>query len=271
MKHIWVRILLALLVTLSAAIYQRKTGPTYPYDGERKIGNTTIDYKLLRSHGGSGDQPVEITVDDPAISGMIIFRRYKVAEPWHGMTMTRVDNKLVGTLPHQPPAGKLEYFVVVNKENELYSIPTDRTLVTRFKGDVPDWALMPHILLMFVAMLMSTLTGFEALVNGEKMYRLTLWTAGLLLVGGMIFGPIVQKFAFGEYWTGIPFGIDLTDNKTLIAMIFWLIPVFKGGHKNPSREWIIVAALVLLVVFSIPHSFLGSELNYDTGVIDQGN
>jgi hypothetical protein len=47
----------------------------------------------------------------------------------------------------------------------------------------------------------------------------------------MILGPVVQKFAFGEYWTGFPFGTDLTDNKTLIAFIGWiiaLVAVFKS-------------------------------------------
>ena len=35
-------------------------------------------------------------------------------------------------------------------------------------------------------------------------------------LGGMILGPIVQKYAFGAYWTGIPFGHDLTDAKNLV-------------------------------------------------------
>ena len=39
----------------------------------------------------------------------------------------------------------------------------------------------------------------------------------LLAVGGFILGPLVQNYAFGELWTGVPFGWDLTDNKTLIA------------------------------------------------------
>ena len=26
----------------------------------------------------------------------------------------------------------------------------------------------------------------------------------LFLFGGMIMGPVVQKFAFGEFWTGFP-------------------------------------------------------------------
>jgi hypothetical protein len=41
----------------------------------------------------------------------------------------------------------------------------------------------------------------------------------------MILGPVVQYYAFGEFWTGVPFGWDLTDNKTLVAVIFWALAV----------------------------------------------
>ena len=54
--------------------------------------------------------------------------------------------------------------------------------------------------------------------NFMKKY-LTFLTMGSLFLGGMLLGPIVQNFAFGDYWTGIPFGWDLTDNKTLLAAI----------------------------------------------------
>jgi hypothetical protein len=84
----------------------------------------------------------------------------------------------------------------------------------------------------------------------------------------MILGPVVQKFAFGEFWTGIPWGFDLTDNKTLIAMVAWGIALWKG---RKSKYWIIFAAVVLLAVYLIPHSMLGSELNYETMEVGTGD
>lgn len=75
-------------------------------------------------------------------------------------------------------------------------------------------------------------------------------------------GPITQKFAFGEYWTGVPFGFDLTDNKTLIAFIAWIVALWSiYKSKNPGR-WILAAAVITLLVFLIPHSVLGSEIDY---------
>ena len=96
------------------------------------------------------------------------------------------------------------------------------------------------------------------------MNRFAIWAAACLFLGGMVLGPLVQKYAFGTYWSGVPFGFDLTDNKTLLTMLVWLIALWKGWSTRARRIWIIAAAVVLLLVYSIPHSVLGSELNYQS-------
>ena len=45
-------------------------------------------------------------------------------------------------------------------------------------------------------------------------------------LGGMLLGPFVQKYAFGEFWTGWPNGHDLTDNKTLIMWLVWAAALY---------------------------------------------
>ena len=137
---------------------------------------------------------------------------------------------------------------------------------------MPAGVLIPHVLFMFLAMLASTAAGIEALLGGRRLRRDALLAAGLLLVGGMILGPIVQKFAFGEFWTGVPWGFDLTDNKTLVAMIGWALALGMvwRGRGPAARWWALGAALLLLVVYSIPHSALGSELDYRSGQVKTG-
>ena len=92
---------------------------------------------------------------------------------------------------------------------------------------------------------------------------------GLLIAGGLLLGPIVQKYAFGEFWTGIPFGWDLTDNKLLIALAFWVYAVVINRTKEKPLP-ALIAAIVLLLVYSIPHSLFGSELDYSSGKVIQG-
>jgi hypothetical protein len=177
--------------------------------------------------------------------------------------MIRQDQKLVGYLPHQPPAGKLIYHVILHMNEETIVIPEKGEVIIRFKGDVPAGFLIPHIIFIFGAMLLSTRTGLEYFGEGKKFKSLTIFTFIFVIIGGFIFGPIVQKYAFGEFWTGFPFGHDLTDNKILVGFIGWLfalIAIYK--FKNPKR-WIVFASILMFVIFLIPHSLLGSELDYN--------
>jgi hypothetical protein len=127
---------------------------------------------------------------------------------------------------------------------------------------VPAAILLAHIIIIFLAMLFSARAGIEALDRRGNPRKLVLWTVGLLFVGGLILGPVVQKYAFGEFWTGFPLGKDLTDTKILIAMAGWIAAVFAGRGGKPARRWVLGASILLLVVFLIPHSLLGSELDY---------
>lgn len=257
------RWILAVLITLGSAVYQRMTGPTYPAQGEIVFENVTVSYELPRSHGGEGNQPVVISVSDTSVSAQLIYRRYPTNESWTKRPMVRTNDQLMAELPHQPPAGKIEYYLVLRKNGQQHKLPEDNSVVTRFKGAVPAFILAPHILFMFLAMLLATRTGIEALDKNSNPRKLAFWTLGFLTAGGMILGPIVQKYAFGALWTGVPFGWDLTDNKTLIAFLGWIGALWatRGGRK--ANILMLGASLITLAVYLIPHSVMGSELKYE--------
>jgi len=260
--------LVAVVVTLASARWQRLSGPTYPVSGEVMLGGKPIAVELTRSHGGAGDQPVRILAPDVEVGGEIAWRRYPSADPWVDQRMTRDGDWLAGALPHQPPAGKLEYQVRLTRGDESATFP-QRPAITRFKAAVPAAVLIPHILAMFIGMLLSTRTGLEALWADGKpapMARLTLLLIG---VGGFFLGPAVQKYAFDAWWTGVPFGWDLTDNKTLLAGLAWAWAVWRLRGGRRARGAVVAAALVTLAVFVIPHSVWGSEIDWEA--MDAGN
>jgi hypothetical protein len=252
----------AIILTLASAVYQRKTGPNHPVSGKPVLAGQEIKYTFDRSWPGKTDQPIRLFVADRTITGHILFCRYNSDDKWTAMLLQREGDELVGSLPHQPPAGKLEYRIVLLKGDTSFLLPVHHNVITRFRGDVPAWIMIPHILLMFFGMLVSARAGLQALFSDQKLKSYALWSAALIFLGGMVFGPLVQKFAFGEYWTGFPFGIDLTDNKTLIAMLAWLFAVYAVFKSSKKRLIMVLASLVTLIIFLIPHSLLGSELDY---------
>ncbi|MBN1996230.1 hypothetical protein JW935_01675 [candidate division KSB1 bacterium] len=263
--------ILAFLVTASSMVYQRKTGPTQPITGSVPAGNTIVKYTLERSHGGDDGQRVFIQIPDTSVAGFLVFRRYKTTDQWTKIPLVHVKDGMEAWLPHQPPAGKLEYHIELLDKGRKIVIPSGENVVTRFKGAVPEFLLLSHIVFMVTAMLVSTRAGLEALFssrnNNLSLARYTYFSTALLFIGGMIFGAFVQKHAFGAYWTGFPFGMDLTDNKTLIALLFWLVTTGFAMKRKNIRWGVVLASVVTLVIFAVPHSMHGSELDYQK--IDQ--
>ena len=256
------------MLTLFAATYQRLTGPTYPETYLFENEGKTFKVRFPRSHGGSSDMRIRVPVDDQGVSGKLVYRRFPTNDLWDTVRMEQDEAFLVGYLPGQPPAGKLEYSILLGPDGSEIQV-NPNPVVLRFKGSVPAWVLIPHILFVFAAMLFSSIAGFFAIFK-HKVYRLYAYlTVIMIITGGLILGPVIQKFAFGAFWTGFPFGQDLTDNKILIAFVFWLAAIL--GNIRKERRWMaILAACIYLVINIIPHSLLGSELDYESGEVMTG-
>lgn len=244
---------LALLITLASAVYQRRTGPTYPLSGSIEVGGERVAYVLERTHGGTDDATVRIPAASPEMKGTVAFRKTGTSDPWTTVELNRSAHELTAPLPHQPPAGKLDYRVMLRNGAELVWLNGGRPATMRFKGDVPVWILAPHVICMFLSFLLAARAGLGAWMGRDE-FRLAIAACAVITVGGMILGPIVQKFAFDAAWTGWPLGPDLTDNKTAVAWLAWVLAAWKRGPR-----WIMAAALVTFAVFMIPHSVLSGN------------
>jgi len=267
---LWV---VAFILTVILAVFQRMTGPSYPLRGEFLAPDgQEVSYRLPRTHGGPGDLDVNLVLPESVHGGELQWRRYPTGDPWTSVTLIPDgEGRWTARLPHQPPAGKVEYRLALGGGGDGNAIPEGDPVVARFRADVPAWVLIPHILAMFGTMLVATRALLEVLRSDTPEPWVAVVVAmGLLLVGGMFLGPVVQKFAFGAYWTGWPNGSDLTDNKTLIAVIAWLpATVLALGRK---RLWgaVVIGWIVMMGIFLIPHSLRGSEMDWSEGEVKTG-
>ena len=249
--------ILAIIITLALSIYQRMTGPTYPKKINVELNGQHYKVKLPRS-GVQHDEIITLKGVPSDAKAQIHYRRYPTSDDYTTVDFEWTDIEWQATLPVQPVGGKLQYYITVDGKD--YS--ADEPPIMRFRNDVPASILVPHILLMFAAMLFAVYTFL--LVITRKAYKKWLWiTVGTLFVGGFILGPLVQHTAFGPWWAGFPSGTDLTDNKTLISFLFFLAAL--ATLKWKYNKWVVcLAVLMMITVFTIPHSAYGSEYDYTT-------
>lgn len=258
--------ILAVLLMAATVVYQRRTGPTHPLRGTVQVQGKAVDYRFIRSEETVRD--ARVALPDPGVPGTLVWRRFPTQEPWARQAMARElkDGKteLAGYLPKQAAAGKVEYTVELG---ENVRIPAADPIVLRYKGPVSTPLLIAHVSMMFLAMLVGLRTGLGALFGREAPRRLMAITLACLTLGGLILGPFVQKATFGAYWTGFPWGYDLTDNKTLLMWLAWVIAALAAGFRPRAKEgWsrvaVLGATLAMIVVYLIPHSMRGSQLDY---------
>ena len=231
---------LAIVITLALSVYQRITGPTHPKKVTIELNGQQYKMKLPRS-GVRTDEIITLSNVPAEANAQIHYRRYPSHDDFSTKAFIWQDSTWQATLPVQPVAGKLQYYITVN--NHVY--PSDEPLVIRFRNDVPAYILVPH----------------------KRWLKLTTLT---LFAGGFILGPMVQHEAFGPWWAGFPFDTDLTDNKTLISFLFFLLAL--ATRKWKYNRWVVaLAVMVMIAVFTIPHSANGSEYNYETQQLTTGS
>lgn len=273
--------IVAFVLMLSAGVYQRYTGPTYELRGSYTVDGEVIKYRLVRSAYSTADTVVVIPA--PAgVAGDLVYRRYPTDDEFTRVPLVRRDGELAGTLPVQPPAGKLEYHLeLMSAEGPIVAPDTGENAVIRFKGWVPAWVLALHVAFMFFGVLVAWRVGLGALFSGQGIRRLSWAAVVLFTVGGLFLGPWVQKYAFDAWWTGVPWGWDLTDNKTLVMWLAWVVALWvigRGARRDASdggttgekkaRLAVVMAAVVTVAVYLIPHSMAGSQLDYEA--VDRG-
>lgn len=269
---LWV---VAVALMVGAAGYQRFTGPSYPATGYFQAAGRAHEYRLVRNALTTRDARVAIPDPGAGVAGTLVYKRFRTEDDFIEAPLAEADGELVGWLPAQPPAGKLEYFLILYTPTGRVPIPDEShgNVVIRFKDPVPLYVLLPHIALMFIAMLIGVRAGLAAVFSPGPMRRFAWASLVVMTVGGLVLGPIAQKYAFGAYWTGFPFDYDLTDNKVLLMWLVWVVACVFIGTKakeseGMSRLAVVAAALVMVTVYVIPHSARGTELDYE--LLEQG-
>jgi hypothetical protein len=163
--------------------------------------------------------------------------------------ITAIDNKGHKViLPKQKEKKKINYYQL------------------KFEGKPSFILKLLHVMLMFTSLIIlihALYYSFSYLINKDenaipKLKNLPFWWIIIFFITGFPIGWLIAWQTFGKAWTGIPFGWDITDNKTLLILIYWLgifIP-FKFKKLSPSimAKLIIVGTIFTLALFIIPHS-----------------
>ena len=248
--------MLTIVVVLGGLVYQRVTTPSYPLDVERIHEGRTIRASLGRSHFGAEDQRIVIEGTPPEWEGELLWRNVAEGGAYQHAPLRNLGAMTIASIPNQPRGQRVEYRIEFVIDEGLLRIPRLGTVITRFKGETPSWVVVGHVLLIYCALLFGTRAGLDAVnlgARGPFYAKLSLLS---FILGGFLFGPLLKWYAYGRLWGGPPLGADSTDMKTLALVVAWTLPVVFRSIGRPARPWILLASLLGILAFLMPHTML---------------
>ncbi len=257
---LWV---IAIFIAILIAIFQRATGPTYPVKGKLRFENIEFKYRFPRSCTILKNTCIG-KIYDTKIDGYILYKRYNLNDEFQKIPFEFDGKNTYFKLNDNfPKAAKIEYDVYFLNNDKEHKI-NDKRIVLRYKGDVPGLFLITHIIFMFLFMISSTYIFLENNLLKDTSKKIFYSSYIFLIVGGFVLGPVVQYYAFDILWSGFPLGYDLTDNKTLLILVFWSVVIYKFIKNSNYKKWINIAYLFTVIIYLIPHSVFGSEYDYSS-------
>ncbi len=284
----FVRYAAAAIITVILLLVSRSLTVTQPVEMDVTAGGIQVEHLTVPKIIDGDPDYVPVTIRNPEnIPLSVVFRYgyYKGNIP----DFSHLDSIPMG--PHEdnpqvyiakmPPrdVGTVTFYFLEIRNLEtgevITTVPADKAKPAKLKfmGHVPDYILLPHIFLMFVAVYFAALGFFDAvrIVFGAPAVKSMGWNFLLALlsvfIGGYPLGWAMNYYAFGTMWEGIPFGWDFTDNKTQIVLFYlvFLVLSMPGAFRkdnidanNFSRRvlgWLGILGFALVVsIYIIPHS-----------------
>lgn len=134
----------------------------------------------------------------------------------------------------------------------------------RWEGKASFILLLLHIVLMVAALFLLIHALYYAMcyiMNGEKAeHTIKAVNAGIIafFITGFPIGCVIEKQVLGNYWEGFPFGTDITDSKTLLILVLFVVFMIlqkKGKISMKGYAWsVIINTILTIILFLLPHS-----------------
>ncbi|MCD6379303.1 hypothetical protein J7M07_02500 [bacterium] len=270
------RIIIGLVLTLIIFFVARRLSTNNPEYINLEENGVRVEHSTVFEQVGTGKSVIRVKVtpsDSISVSLIYISLRDSVRKD---VKMIRGDSEIwEADLPSLNKGERLKYsFVFFRDGKRVLRVPADGGFyLVKYKGDISTVVLILHIIFMFSAFFFIIETFLGALwilLSGEaigytiKMMRIAL---SFLFIGGWPLGFILNYQRFGPVWEGFPFGWDITDNKTQIIFLFWLITTFlvRGSFFGRGQEGdvigkkqyavvVIISFIVTVGLYLVPHS-----------------
>jgi hypothetical protein len=271
------RIIIGVVLTLLLLTAVRRLTTGRPADLVVEAEGMKLRHRTVTEQVGPGQPTLIVRVEPAQRLGIVVrwITPHSAEVKARSLVLVTPDTYAV----HLPDLGKgarMRYWIAAtNVEQTKARIPEDpdKLVLLKYKERASQPVVVAHVAFMFGAFFCMVMSLFGAIriLRGLEGKRSTIraarWVLVFSFIGACPLGLLLNYQTFGVLWEGYPFGRDITDNKTQVMFVLWLVCLllvrgsFVGGGEEKDRlgarafAWAIVASFILsLALFILPHS-----------------
>jgi hypothetical protein len=271
------RVIVGIILTLALLAVARRLSTNRPREIVVERGGRTIVHRTVFEQVGPGEPVVILEIEPAEGAGAFLLHATSEDGDPAESPMVRNDGGIwEGRLPERRKGEWVHYaFRAALPGDDSVRIPIepDSFFLLKYKGKITPVVLLLHVILMFGAFFFMVQSFWGALAlfrGGGSKSSAVRFVRGVMIttfVGGWPIGFILNRQRFGPVWEGFPFGYDVTDNKTQIIFLFWVVTVllvrgsfFGAGEARDTVgprgfAWAVIASFIVsLALYMIPHS-----------------
>ncbi len=271
------RIIISVVLTLIVLAAARRLASGRPEDLVSEAPGLKVYHRTVTEQVGPGQPCLKARVEPAQKAALVVRWMQPPSTEIRGRGMFEIRPGVhEACLPPMEKGTTFTYWIAVtNVEQTKVRVPADNGKfgILKYKGTASTVVIVAHVVFMFAAfffMVMSALFAIDILRGREdkkNAVRAARWALAASFIGGWPLGFILNYQTFGTLWEGFPFGYDVTDNKTQVIFVLWLVSLLlawgsfigKGEEKDRlgRRSFaiaVIACFLVSLALFILPHS-----------------
>jgi hypothetical protein len=267
-----IRYILALVLTVLLLAFARRMSTRHQQEFTSSVDGITLSHNTVTESFGENPVVMVKATSTENIRGTVYYSKQVGGPDYNTVDMVPTTDGLTASLNPLPKGEKYFYHIEVFKGNtKLAAIPPKGDQFIKFKGHISPIILIPHIGFMFATIFFGLLAVFTSvdIARGKgdikRSVLFVLLTFIPAFIGGIPLGIAVSAQTFGgSGWGGWPLGSDITDTKTEILLLFWLITIILSWKGLSGRKMtisngfysflVILSFVVTFITFLIPHS-----------------
>jgi hypothetical protein len=239
----------AITLTFLIGYTKNVTDKNYPVTGIFGIDGQKVSYKLDKVHYGKEPYKLIVLSELEDLNGKCEWELN--SEPVI-VPLIKGTNNYYTEIPSQKPLNKIDYSIIIYRNDRVYEIPRGSKIEMTFYGKIPASVSFLHFILLYGGILLAIRTTLEIFSDRKLIKKYSVFTSSIFILLTAIINPLRNSYRLGAINKFIPNILEIVEPLLLVLVLIWVVSSVLIFYK---RFVVVTAAILflstLIIYFSL--------------------